>query len=194
MTGEWWGCCSGESAWLTAWLCPLWAKRETRALFLLQKHDPLSPHTFELGAKIFNRCDLCDLHWPTLASNPPAVRLSSCPVPLVCRGKRRSTPLGLRSDPPSQGHNTTGIIPEFPREHWGMTTRKEREIHENLLEREMKSQSRRWIFFLPIWRINKEKERKEIIKKRWESMDRERTQWQGNEEVAAQMQTDAKVQ
>lgn len=75
---------------------------ETRALFLLQKHDPLSPSTFELGAKVLNGCDLCGLCWPPLASNPPAVHPSSpahCPVPPVCRGKKRSTPLGLRTDP-----------------------------------------------------------------------------------------------
>lgn len=71
--------------------------RETRALFLLHKHDPLSPHTFELGAKVLNGCDLCGLCWPLLASNPPAVHPSSqehCPVPPVCRGNRTSTTSG----------------------------------------------------------------------------------------------------
>lgn len=75
---------------------------ETRALFLLQKHDPLSPRTFELGAKVLNGSDLCGLCWPPLASNPPAVHPSSPahrPVPPVCRGRTSSTPLGPRIDP-----------------------------------------------------------------------------------------------
>ncbi|TNN80193.1 hypothetical protein EYF80_009518 [Liparis tanakae] len=84
-------------------------REETRALFLLQKHDPLSPRTFEPGAKVFNGGDLCDPCWPPLASKPPSYssfQPSTLPsIPPVCRGKRSSTPLGLRSDP--RGKATT---------------------------------------------------------------------------------------
>ncbi|KAG7511183.1 hypothetical protein JOB18_042776 [Solea senegalensis] len=51
-----------------------------------EKHDPLSPHTFELGAKVLNGSDLCGLCWPPLASNPPAVHPSS---PAVKTGRKK---------------------------------------------------------------------------------------------------------
>lgn len=33
MTRERWGCCLGESAWLAAWLCPLWATGKQEPFF-----------------------------------------------------------------------------------------------------------------------------------------------------------------
>lgn len=62
------------AACVAASLCE--PRGETRALFLLQKHDPLSPTTFEPSARPFfflNARDLCDLSWP-----PLALQSSSC--------------------------------------------------------------------------------------------------------------------
>lgn len=106
---------------LLGWLhvCVLCAPRgETRALFLFQKHDPLSPHTFEPGAKVLNGSDLSGLWWPPLASNLPAVHPSSpahCPVTPVCAGNRSSTPRGEEVTPPPTGQgrsNVRGSPPE----------------------------------------------------------------------------------
>lgn len=106
MTTEGRGCYLGERACLAgctavSFVC----NEETRALFLLQKHDPLSPRTFEPGAKVFNACDLCG---PCRPPNPVAFHSQAqhtAQYPQFGEAKRSSTPLGLRTDP--QGKATT---------------------------------------------------------------------------------------
>lgn len=75
--------------------------------------------------------------WPLLAHT--GLQHSSCSSFLLpstpgLQRQEEQRPSGPKNWPPSQDHNTTGIIPEFPREHWSMTIRKEKE---NLLEREI---------------------------------------------------------
>lgn len=79
--------------------------------------------------------------WPLLA--PTGLQPSSCssfqsstlPSTPSLQRQEEQHPSGPKNWPPGQGHNTTGIIQEFPHERWSMARRREKDRKSGKLTR-----------------------------------------------------------